>query len=266
MATKSTANTKASPKPKPENRGRGRWLVAEFAPVSLFSLRMTHATSKGGKTLVCPTPYSIKMALLDACFRRFGADEAETRAREWFDWLKWREIRILPPEHCVVQNTFVKILDHDRDGNAQFKNTIAYREFAYFRGVLKIAVAVGGAELAAETQLAELFGHVNYLGKKGGFLQFLDWQSFDGELPAGYSVPLSQDNEWEPAKYGLVQALDDFGDPLCLAKDGFDRVSTYCSGTLKLGEHRILQDTALPYRRRGANRHSTWYRRIDSVA
>ena len=225
---------------------------------------MTHATSKGGKTLVCPTPYSIKMALLAACFRRFGAEEAESRARAVFDWLKWREIRILPPEDCVVQNTFIKILDHDRDGNAQFKNTIAYREFAFFRGNLRIAVAAGSSTDEEDSRLVELFGHVNYLGKKGGFWQFLGCEGVEGDLSAGYSVALTNESEWEPGSYGLVQSLDDFGDSLCLAKDGFDRVSTYGSGTLKLGEHRILQDTALPYRRRAASRHSTWYRRIGS--
>jgi hypothetical protein len=61
----------------------------------------------------------------------------------------------------------------------------------------------------------------------------------------------------------MVQELDDFGPPLCLADDGFDRVSTYGSGTIKLGEHRILVPTAIPYRRRSAARSFTWYERID---
>src|ERR1700722_18200764 len=52
-------------------RHPAEWLVAAYSPVTMFSLRMTHATSKGGKTLVVPTPYAVKMALLDVCFRRF---------------------------------------------------------------------------------------------------------------------------------------------------------------------------------------------------
>src|SRR3972149_509738 len=49
--------------------GPGRWLVAEYQPAALFSLKISLATSSVGKTLVVPTPYSIKMAFVDAAFR-----------------------------------------------------------------------------------------------------------------------------------------------------------------------------------------------------
>ena len=256
---------KASPLPKrPENRGQGRWLVADFAPVSLFSLKTTYATNKGGKTLVVPTPYSVKMAMLDACFRRFGATEAEANAREMFDWIKWREIRLRPPAHCVVQQTFIKILDHNRDGTLPFKNTIAYREFAFFEGNLRIAFAIGGT-VGNETAAAELIPYINYLGKRGGFWQFLGVELVEGDLPTGFSTPIDEHGAFE-SPYTLFQPLDDFGDSLCMAGDGFDRVSTYGVGTIKLGEHRVLRQTAVPYRKVGANRHYTWYQRAGIEA
>lgn len=257
------AKAKSSPTstPPPENRGRGRWLVADFAPVSLFSLKTAYATNKGGKTLVVPTPYSVKMAMLDACFRRFGPGNADARAREMFEWIKWREVRVRPPKHCVVQQTFIKILDHDRDGTLPFKNTIAYREFAFFQGNLQIAVAAGGAGAYA-CAAAELFAHINYLGKRGGFWQFLASETIEGDLPLGFSTPIDVPGAFA-SPYIIFQALDDFGDALCAAKDGFDRVSTYGSGTIKLGEHRVLKDTAVTYRKVGASRHYTWYRRSE---
>ena len=91
------------------------WLIGAYRPVTLFSLRMTHATSKGGKTLVVPTPYSVKMALLDACFRCYSSEVALGRARKVFDCLKRREIRVRPPKHCIVNNTFIKVLDWSRE-------------------------------------------------------------------------------------------------------------------------------------------------------
>src|SRR5260370_1106544 len=83
----------------------GRWLIAAYWPVSLFSLRMTHATSKGGKTLVGPTPYAVKMAILDACFRAYEGTKADEGARTVFEWIKGRAVRFRPPKHCIVNNT-----------------------------------------------------------------------------------------------------------------------------------------------------------------
>lgn len=243
------------------DRGRGEWLIARYLPVSLFSLRASYATSKGGKTLLVPTPYSVKMALIDAAFRCWGAGEAEAKARQAFEMVKGREVRIEPPEECVVQNTFLKVLDAERDGDLPFKNTIAYREFVQFEGLM--AVALGGAGLAAEerSDLEMLFRHISYFGKRGSFWQFtgLDWVT--GELDGLFSVALESGLWKDMAKYGVTQALDDFGPALCETKDGFERISTYGAGEVKLNEHRVLTLTALPYQRRSATRRSTWYQR-----
>jgi len=48
------------------------------------------------------------------------------------------------------------------------------------------------------------------------------------------------------------------------AKDGFDRVSTYGGGAIKLGEHRTLTATAIPYFRKSSSKHFTWYERNES--
>jgi len=249
------------------DRGKGRWLIASYRPVTLFSLRMTYATSKGGKTLVVPTPYAVKMALMDACFRAFAADVAPRKAVEIFNIVKWREVRVRPPKHCVVQNTFVKILDHEREGDLPFKQTIAYREFAFFPDLpgdgLLVAVAAGGLKDCEEPDLSRLFAHINSLGKRGSFWQFQEVKGHEGELPVGFTFPVSEPVWRGVTSYGMIQALDDFGSALCTAGDGFDRVSTYGTGTIKLEEHRVLVPTAIPYRRRSAARGFTWYERVD---
>lgn len=86
-----------------------RWLLLSYAPVSLFSLRSTMSTNKGGKTLLVPTPYAIKMALIDAVFRDATPDDADALGRRVFDCIKARRVRVRPPRECIVENTFVKI-------------------------------------------------------------------------------------------------------------------------------------------------------------
>ena len=247
-----------------ERRGSA-WLIAAYRPVTLFSLRTTHATSKGGKTLVVPTPYSVKMALLDACFRRFSSDEASDRAREVFDWLKRRQVHVRPPKHCVVNNTFIKVLDWSRERvNGPFRNTIAYREFAFFGGDdLLLALEAAGLGEEDRSILEQLLAHINSLGKRGGFWQFVGSERVDGPLPFGFTVPRPEARFEQIASYALTHALDDFGEALFEAADGFERVSTYGSGSVRLGEHRTLTATAIPYRRRAASRHFTWYERVQ---
>ena len=45
------------------------WLLAIYEATTLFSLKTSDATSSGGRTLLAPTPYAIKMGLLDAAYR-----------------------------------------------------------------------------------------------------------------------------------------------------------------------------------------------------
>src|SRR5689334_19997456 len=86
-----------------------KWLVVTYQPVSLFSLRSTYSMSKGGKTLLVPTPYAVKMAFIDAVFRFAEPAVAEATARQMFDRIKARRVRFQPPAGCVVQNTFARV-------------------------------------------------------------------------------------------------------------------------------------------------------------
>lgn len=243
------------------------WLICHFAPVTLFSLRSTYATSKGGKTLLVPTPYAVKMALIDACFRAFSAKDAEKSARKIFDSVKGQAVRIKPPEECVVQKTFLRVLQPARDaeegviGSGSFARTIAYREFVFFRGEMEIAI---GVDLSVFSDIQFLLSHVNYFGKRGSHWQFLSCRKFSGNLPFGFSLVANEITQYPldlVGRYRVTEYLDDFGPKLCAAKDGFERISTYHAADIKLGEHRILQSTLLPYERRTSGRHFTHYRR-----
>lgn len=236
------------------------WILLRYQPVSLFSLRMTHATNKGGKTLVVPTPYSVKMALIDACFRAFPAETAPQQARALFHAIKKAIIRFRPPGECVVQNTFVKIRQDERDAESGFyTSTIAYREWVYYQGDLCIALSIGGVTEAERTLVQAAASHINHFGKRGCFWQFVDAARREGQLPQGFTMPQGTNELMRPDLYGVSQFLDDFGDSLCSAKDGFERISTYHDGKITLGQHRVLIPTLIPYVRVHATRSFTQY-------
>jgi hypothetical protein len=87
-------------------------------------------------------------------------------------------------------------------------------------------------------------------------------ERLSGELPFGFTIPRDEASFKQKASYALTQSMDDFGGALATG-DGFDRVSIYGSGTVRLGEHRVLTATAIPYQRRSASRHFTRYERVD---
>lgn len=237
-----------------------RWWVVRYAPVSLFSLRSTFSTSKGGKTLLLPTPYAAKMALIDAVFRLSPPENAGAAARAMFDRVKDRRIRFRPPAECVVQNTFVKIRQEERGASSgQYVPTIAYRELVFFAGTLELAIDAAGWSDADDEALADAAAHVNYFGKRGSFFQFMGMDVL-GELPAGYTLAHGDDVSAIPLGYGITQYLDDFGPDLCKAKDGFERISTFHDGSITVGKHRVLTSTLVPYQRVEATRSYTRYK------
>src|SRR5713226_128052 len=110
--------------------GPGRWLIAEFEPTSLFSLKISLATSSVGRTLVIPTPYSIKMALVDAGFRAGLPDD---QCAELLRALTQVDVRVAPARDVVVTHTFIKVRQESRDADPlrPYNSTVAYRELAH---------------------------------------------------------------------------------------------------------------------------------------
>src|SRR5438045_3569104 len=83
----------------------GRWVVATYLPVALFSLKSALATASGGKTVLVPTPYAVKMALLDAAIRSRGVDAG----RYIFPIIRDLRVALDPPARLVVLNSFGKV-------------------------------------------------------------------------------------------------------------------------------------------------------------
>jgi len=228
------------------------WLILDYLPTSLFSLKISTATNKGGKTLFIPTPYSIKLAFVDAAFRAGG----ETLAKEIFKTLKGLDIRFSPPDRLYVLNTFIKILDESREDTSDpYQSTIAYREHCFYQGILKIALGLENCSKDTRERLIEIAAHINYFGKRGCFFQFLKYTVVP-ELSSGFTVK-STDEGSNISQYGVVQPLDDLGE--LGVEDLFDRINTFSSKKIERNKHRVFVLTYIPYKMEKSSSNYTAY-------
>lgn len=231
------------------------WVLAEYEAVTLFSLRYSSATSSGGKTLLVPTPYAYKMALLDAACRTLGVGDAERR------WETIRDLRIAidPPEQVVVSNLFQKVLrprrtpvtEGDADGGP-FQRTIGYREYAHWSGSIRIAL--GWEEPERREWLEGLMVNISYLGKRGGFVQMTRYPGYREALPENY-VEITREPEVFPIR-GVLQILDD-----CDTSLSFDKANVFGPGKIRSGKERITRSIVLPYRLARSSKSFSLYER-----
>lgn len=233
------------------------WVYAEYEATALFTLKPAGATSSGGKTLLVPTPYSIKMALLDVACRLDGVSAGEA----FWPVLARAIIAIRPAEEVVVNNTFTKVLRQRRNeaepGEQHagfFGKTIAYREYAYLAGTFGLALETSSADDAG--RIARWLININYLGKRGGFIQVQGLPEMGEALPGGY-LPITGDLAGMAMDSVLAQLDDTDG------KVSFAKVSIYTTERMSLGKERVLKHVALPYRRVGSSRGYTHYRLSD---
>jgi hypothetical protein len=229
----------AAPGPVAGIAGPGRWLVAAYRPTALFSLKSSQATSSVGVSLLVPTPYAIKMALVDAAFRAGLSDSscsALVRA------LAPIAIRIKPPEAAAVTHTFVKIRQESRTGDPlrPYGPNIAYREVVYHHGEWEWAFDLALGDDALAERLVLLTPHVNYIGKRGSFVQFLRlWRQV--ELSAAFTQEVHPgDSLTMPGRFHMA-VLDDFGPEADLAV-----LSSFTAAPVRRDRHRRFVPTMIP--------------------
>lgn len=242
------------------------WTIAEYQPTSLFSLRPYTATTSGGKSLIVPTPFAVKMALLDVAIRTQGL----ARGQELFPALRDLQVAVRLPQRIVVNNTFAKILRLKEvktkaseketaiaravaERQWPFQKTIAFREYVQFGGPLVLAFQRMSLE-----DLIPLLLQINYLGKRGGFIQLLRLPEMAKELPASFTMLTEGVNGTFPL--GVLQMVDDCGPSLT-----FDKANVYDrnrKSQIKLGKDRIFHHVVLPHRPARSSRGFTLYERI----
>lgn len=252
------------------------WMIARYFPVAPFSLKPAMATSSGGKTLLTPTPYAIKMALLDVAIRTLGIAEGE----RLFPSLRNLSVSLELPYDLIVMKGFsrsrrpyeskdtqkkeetreefearqqTKLADKIERGQHPFYSTIAYREYVYYRDPLQLALlAAEGDTLPKE--LGQLLVGINYLGKRGGFVQIIEQPRLADELPSGRFVNLTPDKQLPFRTDGTLQMLDD-----CDASLTFRQANITTSDRITVGKERILRHVVLPYRLVSSSRSYSRY-------
>ena len=233
------------------------WLISEYEAVTLFSLKLSSATASGGKTLLVPTPYAFKMALLDAACRVLGVAEAERL------WPQIRDLRVAvrPAERTVVTNLFQKVLRPRRGAvnleipdAGPFQKTIGYREYAQLMGPL--GIGLGWQTGQDISWLTELLLNITYLGKRGSFMQLIRVPESAEQLPEGFVDATSDQSGY--LLNGTLQMLDD-----CTTSLTFTKANIYSDDKVRMGRERILRNIVLPCRLARSSKSFSLYERIS---
>lgn len=244
-----------------EERNGCMWLIAEYQPTTFFSLRPASATSSGGRTLLIPTPFAIRMALLDAAIRTQGL----SKGKQFFSLIKQIRIAIQPANAIIVNKTFTKILRFKEfkvkasqkeaaltqakaDHQWPFQNTISYREYVQFAG--KLVLAFEGDKVE---NLSNLLWQVNYLGKRGGFIQLDNAPYFVHQLPQGFTLLTEGIGQSFPL--GVLQVVDDWHEKIT-----FENVDVY--HPKGMSGMRIFHQVIIPYRLTKSSRSYDLYERL----
>ena len=193
------------------------WLVIEYAPTSLFSLKSSQSTSSGAKSLFVPSPYAVKMALLNAIITYGSLD----LGRENFELIRDLKMSFMLPNSLVVNNCMIRIakLKHSSSYSPDnpFQSTVAFREYVYLHNNIKIAINIKHFNIDEINFLKKWFMHINYFGKKGCFFQFVSSTILDNIDDDNYSIEFN--GKLTP---GILSKMDDI-DP----KATFENVDNY---------------------------------------
>lgn len=219
--------------------GPGRWLVFEYAPVALFSLKSSLATSTAGITLLVPTPYAVKMAFVDASFRA-GFDYG--LCAKILESLVRIQVFISPPTHAVVTQTFVKIRQESRKGDPlrPYGPNVAYRELVHFSGKWRFAFDLVPQDDEVTEILVRCAPHVNYIGKRGSFIQY-ECAFRLLHLDETFTQPVQGSATWTIPARAHIADLDDFGPEATLRV-----LSSFSPARAEAGRHRKFVRTLVP--------------------
>jgi len=190
-----------------------------YLPTSLFSLKDSNSTNSGAKALFLPSPYAIKMAILNQAITIGGdLEKLNTKNSKEFEFIRDAKISFHIPEGSkfCVNNSFVKILKPSRSRTG-FQQTVAFREYIYLTHPIEVVFEVDSNE--SKAYLQQYLHKINYFGKRGCFFQFLEYS--DNPNPENVK-PFKADSSIT----GIIQEYDDF-DP----KSTFDSASNFSSSS-----------------------------------
>jgi len=254
------------------------WLEVRYKPTTFFSMKLSSATNSAAKSLPCPSPYAVKMALLNSII----TFESVETAMNYFPMIRDMDMRFSLPYRWIVNNCLIGIMKqkrHDiskdeksllkakgfsdkdiglikkeRERNDPFQSVVAFREYVYLSDTLKIAVKLPLSQDLFREVNAKLveswFFRINYFGKRGCFFQYEGCNELI-ELSNDFSSILGS----EALAPGIMFPLDD------VSRDAdFKNMNNYDYSTKDA--KRVKRIHIFPYRQISANKNYTCYERI----
>lgn len=215
----------------------------KYIPTSLFSLKSSNSTNSGAKSLFIPSPYAIKMAILNQAIT-IGGELELIQKKNSQEFRNVRDVKISiyieEGSYFAVNNSFVKILKPAREGGG-FGQTVAFREYLYLSNPLEIIFEVENENQKA--YLKKYLHKINYFGKRGCFFQFIEYN----EEPNEANVIEFDSKILTP---GIIQEFDDFD-----RNSTFENVSSFSDNQAK----RTKNLYQIPIRRIGSSKsHSVF--------
>lgn len=226
-----------------------------FQSTSLFSLKDSNSTNSGAKSLFLPSPYAIKMAILNQAITLDGIDfETGKEKNEYFKMVRDANIDFCIQGSFCMNNCFVKILrvKEDKRGKKQkeagikftsgVQNTISFREYLHINEPIEIIFTVKTKD---QKEFLKTYLHkINYFGKRGCFFQFIEYKKHTKE-------PNVKHLNHDLLSSGLIQEYDDFNENFT-----FEHVNNYGGKTSIKREKKIL---VLPMSREHSSKSFTKY-------
>jgi hypothetical protein len=168
-----------------------------YQPTNLFSLKESNSTNSGAKSLLIPSPYSIKMALFNQAITIDGKDVFEVKKSKEFAFIKDAQIFYHVSGSFCINNCFVTIQSL-RDGT--YRGKPSFREYIYLSDNIEFIFEVKDEE--AKQYLQKYLHRINYFGKRGCFFQFVGYRDNPSE-------PNVKEFEVSNFMSGILQEYDD---------------------------------------------------------
>lgn len=168
-----------------------------------------------------PSPYSIKMALLNQAITVGGElAELDKKNSAFFSYIKDAKISYFIENNSffAVSNSFVKILKPSHNGTG-FGQTVAFREYFHLSNQVEIIFEV--ETIDQKEYLQNYLYRINYFGKRGCFFQFLEFSDSPNEPNV---LPFDS----KEVIVGILQEYDDFDE-----KVNFENVNNFSSKPTK---------------------------------
>ena len=211
--------------------------ITEFHVVSLFSFRTLHTNAFSARTLPCPTPAAVKMALLAKLLERDGSE----RAQETLDWLAPLQVLWRPPATIAVSTATVRIYKSDSTAKPLVPS-VGMREYAHMAE--PFGLALGPAPSERRDDLAFALGQLRALGNAESLVQPLGPPAWHDAPPAGFVDLTTEGDATREGGYAVV--LDDLGEA-----PAWSRLNAYRAADRSLvpqiGPDRVRRIVTLPY-------------------